>query len=103
MKKSSIPWVKLLFALLSLGLLVTLAAKDFAPNTSVAVVLAYAIGGAAAFAVVILLVMWLKFAVNQFLLNAGATDTQWLWFKSDPKGLNALRGRVVSRETTDDD
>ena len=103
MKKSSIPWVKLLFALLSLGLIVTFAAKDLAPNTSVAVVLAYAIGGAAAFAVAILLVMWLKFAVNQFLLKAGATDTQWLWFKSDPKGLNALRGRVVSRETTDDD
>lgn len=32
---------------------------------------------------------------NQWMLNHGATDAQWLWFKSDPKGLDGLRKKPV--------
>jgi hypothetical protein len=33
-------------------------------------------------------------AFNQWMLNHGATDTDWLWFKSDPKGLESLRKKA---------
>lgn len=26
--------------------------------------------------------------INQWILRKGGTDTQWLWFASDPPGLN---------------
>lgn len=33
-------------------------------------------------------------AFNQWMLNHGATDTDWLWFKSDSKGLEDLRKKA---------
>ena len=92
-RRSPVHRAKPLFAMLSIAMLVAVAARDLAPNTPVPVVLVCAFGGAAALALVILLVMWIKFAINQFLINAGSIDTQWLWFKSDPQGLQDLRGR----------
>lgn len=40
----------------------------------------------------------LGISVNQWTLNNGGTDTQWLWFKSDPKGLEDLRAKVQSEK-----
>jgi hypothetical protein len=102
MNKKTALWGKALLALLAICLLVVLAARDLAPLTPVSVVLAFALGGAAFFGVAVLGAMWLKFAINRFLLNAGATDTQWLWFKSDPKGLVALRSRGRAHQSSDD-
>jgi hypothetical protein len=101
MKKSSFPWFKLLIATAAIAVLVGFAAKDLAPNVPVAWVLAYAFAGGVLFVIAILLVMWIKFLVNRFLLNAGATDTDWLWFKSDPRGIQSLRGRDVSDQSKD--
>lgn len=101
MKKSSFPWLKLLIATAAIALLVGFAAKDLAPNVPVSWALAYAFAAGAIFVIAILLVMWLKFLVNRFLLNAGATDTDWLWFKSDPRGLQSLQGRDVSPKSKD--
>jgi hypothetical protein len=101
MKKSSFPWLKLFVALAAIALLVGFAAKDLAPNVPVSWALAYAFAGGAVFVIAILLVMWLKFLVNRFLLNAGATDTDWLWFKSDPRGIQSLRGRDVPDQSKD--
>jgi hypothetical protein len=96
MKNLSVFVFKLFLAIITIGVVISLAAKDLAPNTPMSLVLTYAIGGTAIFVVAILVVMWLKFAVNQFLLNAGAIDTQWLWFKSNPDGLKALQHRDSS-------
>jgi hypothetical protein len=93
---------KALLALLAICLLVLLAARDLAPLTPASVVLGYTLGGAALFGGAALAAMWLKFAINRFLLNVGATDTQWLWFKSDPKGLVALRIRGSAHQSSDD-
>ena len=95
-------WGKALLALVAICLLVVFAARDLGPFTPVLVVLAYVLGGAAFFSVTVLGFMWLKFAINKFLLNAGATNTQWLWFKSDPKGLVTLRSRVGAHQSRDD-
>ncbi|RYG37847.1 MAG: hypothetical protein EON93_03005 [Burkholderiales bacterium] len=102
MSKTTVLWTKAVLALLAVCMVVVLAARDIAPFTPVSIVLAYALCGAALFGVAVLAAMWLKFAVNQFLLNAGATDTQWLWFKSDPTGLDALRRRGGARQSNDD-
>jgi hypothetical protein len=102
MNKTKALWGKALLALLAICLLVLLAARDLAPHTPAVVVLGHALGGAALFAGAVLAAMWLKFAINRFLLNAGATDTQWLWFKSDPKGLVALRSRGGAHPSSDD-
>jgi hypothetical protein len=102
MKNSLVPWPKLFLATITISLLVALAAKDLAPHTPISMVYADTVGGAAIFSLTVFLVMWLKFVVNQFLLNAGATDTQWLWFKSDPDGLKALQSRSLSRLSKED-
>jgi len=96
MKRRSVFIPKLILANFTIGIVVVLAAKDLAPSTSMWVSLTYVLGGTAIFSVAILLSMWLKFVVNQFLLNAGAIDTQWLWFKSDPDGLKAQNNRGTS-------
>lgn len=96
MKNLSVLVFKLFLAIIMIGFVISLAAKDLTPSTPMSVVLTYVLGGAAIFAFAILLVMWLKFVVNQFLLNAGAIDTQWLWFKSNPDGLKALQHRDSS-------
>lgn len=96
MKRRSVFISKLFLAIFTIGIVVVLAAKDLAPNTSAWVSLTYVLGGAAIFSVAILLSMWLKFVVNQFLLNAGAIDMQWLWFKGDPDGLKAQNNRGTS-------
>jgi len=101
MNKTVVLWTKAALALLAICTVVVLAASDVAPFTPVSTVLAYALVGAALFGVAVLAVMWLKFLVNQFLLNAGATDTQWLWFKSDPRGLDALRSQGGARQSYD--
>lgn len=97
MNKTIALLAKTLFTLIAICVGVALAAKDLAPHTPVAVVLAYALGGAALVVLAVLVAMWIKFAMNQYLLNAGATDTQWLWFKSDPKGLEALRTKEQAK------
>lgn len=96
MKRRSVFISKLFLAIFTIGIVVVLAAKDLAPSISALVSLTYILGGAAIFSIAILLSMWLKFVVNQFLLNAGAIDTQWLWFKSDPDGLKAQNNRDTS-------
>jgi hypothetical protein len=96
MKRRSVFISKLFLAIFTIGIVVVLAAKDLALGVSAWVSLTYVLGGAAIFSVAILLSMWLKFVVNQFLLNAGAIDTQWLWFKSDPDGLKAQNNRETS-------
>lgn len=104
MKIKLVPSVKLLAALIGVSLLVTLAAKDLVPQTPMWLALTYALGGVLIFLAVIIAVMWLKFLLNQHFLNAGATDTQWLWFKSDPHGLSQIRRSshhtVAQSETT---
>ena len=40
--------------------------------------------------------IWGEF--NQFMLNNGATDTQWLWFKNDPPGLAELRKTIEPQQ-----
>jgi len=102
MNKTTVLWTKAVLALLAVCMVAVLAARDLAPFTPVSIVLAYALGGAALLGVAVLAAMWLKFAVNQFLLNAGATDTQWLWFKSDPRGLDALRSQGGARQSNDE-
>ena len=102
MKQKMIFMGKIFLALAAICWLLVLAARDLAPGTPALVVLAYALGGAAIVVMTALGAMWLKFAINQFMLNVGATDTQWLWFKNDPKGLVALRRRRGKRQSNSD-
>jgi hypothetical protein len=102
MNKTTALWSKAVLALLAICLLVLSAARDLAPLTPASVVLGYTLGGVALFGGAALAAMWLKFAINRSLLNAGAIDTQWLWFKSDPKGLVALRSRSGAHQSNDD-
>lgn len=94
--------MKVVLALLGICSVVILAARDIAPSTSAGVVLVYALGGAVLLGAMLIVAMWFKFAVNQFLLNAGATDSQWLWFKSNPRGFEALRSPGSAHQTNDD-
>jgi hypothetical protein len=102
MKNMMLLWTKAILAFLLICLGGIVAASDLAPMTPISVVLTYMLWGTISLVTAIVAFMWLKFLVNQFLLNAGATDTQWLWFNSEPKSLAALRRRNRTRPSTDD-
>lgn len=84
---------KLLLASTLISAMLTFAGKALFPAASTLEVML--LGGAALTAVVVLAVMlsFVVLSINQAVLRAGGTDTQWLWFTADPPGLNKLRGR----------
>jgi hypothetical protein len=85
--------IKVLVAATLIGTILIVAGRSLFPAASTTEVF---LGSAA-----LLIALWalsglfvvIVASINQAALRAGGTDTHWLWFKSDPPGLNKLRGR----------
>lgn len=74
-------------AAVMLSLLALLGGQSLAPNLPLLTLWLWALGGLAALGLVFLAGTWLTLTFNQWVLRKGGTDTQWLWFASDPPGL----------------
>ena len=66
------------------------------PDMPIWKVLLYALAAAAAAFAVGVAVVAASLQFRQFVLRKGATDPQWFWFPSEPKGLLALREEAGS-------
>jgi hypothetical protein len=86
-------FAKLIVALALLMGIVVVAAQDLAPNISYLKLCVYIFLGLAAVAVNLVGLSVIYLNVYQWVLRKGGTDTAWFWFKSEPKGLMALRER----------
>jgi len=88
--KPSFLW-RAALALVALAVLAVVAGSQIAPGVPVGTLLLYcALGGAALLALMLLAAVTLQM-VGQWVLRHGGTDTQWLWFRADPPGLQAER------------
>ena len=85
---------KLLLAGFLIAGLIVFAEQDLAPDMSDAKLFAYIFAGLAALAVILVGLSVSYLNVYQWSLRKGGTDTTWLWFKSEPKGLMALREKL---------
>ena len=88
----------LIFKLLICGVVVTVAIGFMAqllwPALSLAALALYVLAGWGILAGLMLMLVantavssW----INQWILRKGGTDTQWLWFPTDPPGLQGDR------------
>lgn len=80
-------------ALATAGLLgiFAVAGRSLAPGMSTLEWLLWCLGVGAAIAAVALVVLVAKLQFAQWVLRMGGTDTRWLWFNNEPKGLVRLR------------
>lgn len=85
---------KVLLAMVLAVLGVALMVRLQQPQASVSVVLRYVLNGAlimGGVALAVALYAAVSTHFNQWLLGKGATDVDWLWFSSEPKGLVEMR------------
>ncbi|MGI9025328.1 MAG: hypothetical protein ACR2GP_07055 [Burkholderiaceae bacterium] len=61
------------------------------PQVPLAIALIYAAAGAVAFLALISIGIIVASRINAYVLSQGGTDTHWLWFKSEARGLVRLR------------
>ena len=99
LKTHPLRWKLPLLALI-FGTIVAAASINLFPKVPVVAALLYAAAGAVAFLVTMSICIIVASRVNAWVLNKGGTDTQWLWFKSDPQGL--VRLREEARMESDD-
>jgi hypothetical protein len=79
--------LKLWIAGVMLSLLALLAGQSLAPDVPLLTLWLWALGGLLTLGLVFLAGTWLTLTFKQWVLRKGGTDTQWLWFTSDPPGL----------------
>lgn len=86
--------MKALLATALLAALAGVAGSQLAPQVPLQWVLIYSALGAAALLLVLALATVVTLTVMQFILRKGGTDTQWLWFSAEPRGLVHLRAQA---------
>jgi hypothetical protein len=79
--------------LIAAALILTFAGKSLFPAASTLEVMLWGGAGLTGLVVLAVLLSFVVLSINQAALRAGGTDTQWLWFNTDPPGLDKLRGR----------
>ena len=82
---------KVLLAAVLIGAVLVVAARSLVPSMPFATLLFWCAVVAGAFLLVSILWAFLTLQLGQWALRRGGTDVQWFWFKSEPKGLVALR------------
>lgn len=88
---------KLPLAAAALATLAAVAAAELAPAVPLATVILCAGLGALALLALLVLAVIVIGTYRQSILRRGGTDTQWLWFRGEPPGLQSLR-RTRSRD-----
>ncbi|HEY9103487.1 hypothetical protein [Chitinimonas sp.] len=88
---------KLVLALTVIGATTAVAAQPIFPDLPLDRLLFYSMGALLALVGCAMLLLVLSLTFRQYLLRKGASDTQWLWFDGEPRGLARLRRIVVQR------
>lgn len=83
--------LKLAILALALVALMIIFSNDVVPHVPKLTVLAYTVGTLCALAACLFTVIVVKAGINQYVLNRGGIDTAWLWFGSNPQGLNQVQ------------
>ncbi|OGB29134.1 MAG: hypothetical protein A3F78_15225 [Burkholderiales bacterium RIFCSPLOWO2_12_FULL_61_40] len=91
--------LKTLLATVLLVALAGVAGAQLAPEVPLQWVLIYSALGAAALLLVLAIATVVTLTVMQFILRKGGTDTQWLWFSAEPRGLVHLRAQASEAQT----
>lgn len=89
--------------LLAAGLIAILAGGallKILPGVGFATLAFSILGAMVCLFVVIVLFASLSLTFNQFILRHGGTDTSWLWFRGDPKGLQQLREQAAAEKAS---
>ena len=89
--------VKSLVAAAALAALAGIAGTQLAPQLPLSSLLLYSVLGAAMLLAILTAGIVASFTLWQFVLRKGGTDTQWLWFSSEPAGLVRLRQRSTAQ------
>ena len=79
--------VKSCIAATLLSLLAFVSGQSLAPEMSLLMLCLWVLGGLLALGLFLLVATLLSLTFRQWILRQGGTDTQWLWFASDPPGL----------------
>ena len=93
-KGASLVISKVVVAVVLIVGLIFYAAHSANPNLETAAFFVVVISVLAVLFAFLFMYVSIGSAFNQWMLNNGATDTDWLWFKSDPKGLEDLRKKA---------
>jgi hypothetical protein len=80
--------------------LIFYSARNSGSKLGVLAVFVSVVGFIAIAGVVLYLYISITMWINQWVLNHGGIDTAWLWFKSDPKGLENLRLKANQASAT---
>jgi hypothetical protein len=86
--------VKALLAIVMLAALAGVAGSQLAPDVPFATILLNCAMWAAGMFVALVVVTVLSLNFNQFILRHGGTDVDWLWFNSEPLGLERQREQL---------
>ena len=89
---------KVLLAATLIGVVVVVAGRSLAPAMPLATLLFWCVVVLGGFLLVSVLWAALNLQLGQWALRRGGTDAQWFWFKSEPKGLVALREQQRSMD-----
>ena len=71
--------------------LIFYSARNSESKLGVLAVFVSVVGFIGIMSVILYLYISINMWINQWVINHGGIDTAWLWFKSDPKGLEDLR------------
>lgn len=83
--------LKSCIAAVMLSLLALLGGQSLVPDMPLLTLWLWALGGLLSLGLVFLAGTWLTLTFNQWVLRKGGTDTQWLWFASEPPGLKRTK------------
>ena len=87
---------KVLVPLAALVGLVSVVAHGIVPGVAVPQLILVTLGAVGAIGAALMAVLVCSLQFRQFILRHGGIDTQWLWFRSDPPGLERLRSKDKS-------
>ena len=90
--RRTITVAKLAIVLVVLVALITFVGSGLVPRVPLWQLIIGSVAALLALFVLLLVVVACSASVRQWVLRAGGTDTQWLWFPRDPPGLEKMRG-----------
>jgi hypothetical protein len=96
LKSHPLRWKLPLLALI-IGAIAVAASRSLFPAVPVAMALLYLAAAIVAFLAFVSLSLIVTSRINAYVLSKGGTDTQWLWFGSEPPGLARLRERAATQ------
>lgn len=90
---------KMVLAAVALVALVAPLVKALAPGIAWGYLVFYSLAGLTGLLALLVVASVCSLQFSQFILRMGGTDTQWLWFSGEPRGLAALRkGQRMDRD-----